>query len=465
MDVLYASIHNHISENNHSDIDRQHFMLRQIRLCFTRFNKEKNDQKNGEDYCNQMLGENLPEIMRLRVLFYQIKLVPSNSLIYGRDESWPKTAIEINLRYKDLITSIEQEDLADNDVKELYREVLNDYAGSFLTDKILSLFDPQNDKSKEEKVSEFLKALGKSSADELFAEINALLTRRVFMELDEIQQADTAFSNKVLIELLHNPDPSIDKRGLCYTINYFSRACRLVSDEKLALTMAEISVAFNKSVGDKTGACIASGTAGYSCMALGKDEEAYMWFRNSFGFGWYINHFSRFSMVMHMMMMARKLNNQKLINEALFYVNQLELLTAYPYFVNSSYNTDDYALLLLRTSDQLGKVFGGHNVVQLGEYFEIGSLDFLKKAHEILRQLSILKEQTGELSFVWNKNNVSKNIIWSRKVWNEKPTYFNSFEWTLQAKGELINITLKAESEQGSDDWHISQMFVSNAKA
>jgi hypothetical protein len=199
-------------------------------------------------------------------------------------------------------------------------------------------------------------------------------------------------------------------------------------------------------------------------MALGKDEEAYMWFRNSFGFGWYINHFSRFSMVMHMMMMARKLNNQKLINEALFYVNQLELLTAYPYFVNSSYNTDDYALLLLRTSDQLGKVFGGHNVVQLGEYFEIGSLDFLKKAHEILRQLSILKEQTGELSFVCNKNNVSKNIIWSRKVWNEKPTYFNSFEWTLQAKGELINITLKAESEQGSDDWHISQMFVSNAK-
>jgi hypothetical protein len=463
MNDLCVLIQKHSSENEQSAIDKQSFVLKQIRLCFTRFDNKKNDQKNGEDYCAELLKGDLSVIMRLRVLFYQIKLIPSFRLIHGKDEAWPKTAIEVNSKYKQLIVDIENEDLSNQDVKELYREVLNDYAGSFLTDKMLSLFDPQNDKSTDEKVLQLLNALGKSTADELFAEINSLLTKRVYLELEESKRVGSAFSKAVLIELLNNPEPTIDKRGLCYTINYFSRACRLVNDENLALEMAEISVAFNKSVGDKTGACIASGTAGYACMALGRENEAFMWFRSSFGFGWSINHFSRFTMAMHMMLVARKLDNEKLIHEALFYVNQVELLATHPYFIKSSSINDEYALSLLKSSKQLEKEYKDKVSVQLGEDLGISATGFLNKSHEIIKQLSVQKEQAGEISFVWNESRAAMNFSWIRKVWNEKPSYFNSIEWTLQETGKDLNITLKSDCIDGTDEWFIGQMIVKNA--
>jgi hypothetical protein len=115
-----------------------------------------------------------------------------------------------------------------------------------------------------------------------------------------------------------------------------------------------LSFDFNTNVGDKLGACIAAGTAGY---ATTNQSDAYAWFRKRFGIGWIINHSSRLTMVMHMLLVANRLNDEKRKKEATFYGWQLAQLAVLPYF-GKEYASDALALCLLRSKAKLEEICG-----------------------------------------------------------------------------------------------------------
>jgi hypothetical protein len=351
---LYHELHDH---------EKQDLKCWKIRLCFTRFSSADDDLNTGNKLCAELLQSNLVDNhMRWRLQFYQLKLIPSVCLIYGMEGFNHEEVIRVNSAYTKLIVEIEASLTVQhsNELKELYREVLNDYAGSFLTDKLLSLFDPDQNKTSEEKIVVVFNHLGIESASQLFATIKAYLAKRISLELTELPNQEQkikdqdVFDVEELKKLLKNNDKGIDKRGLCYTLNYYSRACRTVRDNSEALKFAILSFDFNTNVGDKLGTCIAAGTAGY---ATTNQSDAYAWFRKSFGIGWTINHFSRFTMFMHMLLMANRLNDEKRKKEAAFYGWQLAQLAVLPYFGKEN-ASDALALCLLRSKAKLEEICG-----------------------------------------------------------------------------------------------------------
>jgi hypothetical protein len=139
-------------------------------------------------------------------------------------------------------------------------------------------------------------------------------------------------------------------------LNYYSRACQAIGKNNQALDLANLSFAFNTNVGDLTGMCTASGTAGYACMSLNLNHEAFKWFRKSFGNGWRINHYSRVTMVMHMLLMAERLHDENWKKEAEFYTWQLLQLQVIPYFKKEQAKHHDLPLHLLRSDGDLLKI-------------------------------------------------------------------------------------------------------------
>jgi hypothetical protein len=382
IDSLLQTIDKHFQYGKQVDLERQQFELAKVRLHFIRFSKQ--DELAGPEICKSLLLEDMEHTLKLRTIFYKLKLVPSNLLFYRKDEGWPDQAIIANDGYRNLISELEKIYSEDLSAKDLYREVLNDYAGSFLTDKLLSVFDPKYNRLDDEKVKTLCNALGLNTGDAMFLKIRELLGKRIALEQQNVVDETRNFNIDELRKLIGDNSESIDKRGLCFTLNYYARACKAVGKDEEALDFAKLSYEFNTHVGDKTGACSAAGTVGYALMCLNQNEEAFKWFRTSFGQGWSISHYSRFTMVMHMLLIADRLSDKTRKKEAEFYAWQLLQLQVLPYFKKEQAKQHDLPLRLLRNDEDLLKIAETRTMPQ--PYYQLGNSPdaFCRKLNMIL---------------------------------------------------------------------------------
>jgi hypothetical protein len=290
------------------------------------------------------------------------------------------------------------------------------------------------------------------TAGDLFSVIRFILAKRIQLELgDCIISADSdkvlsAFEQKHLQYLLNNNEVGLDKRGLCYTLNYFARACRLISNENDAYSYAKLSYQFNMQVGDKTGACIAAGTAGFASAGLGTLEDAYNWFRISFGIGWSIQHFSRFNIVMNMLLMAKSIGDDCKEKEVKFYARQLELLSVIP-FMGRQTISNDLALELLTNKHELENL--AEQRMLSGPICELGNnpIDFLSSLHEVIAKNDFLDKQ-----FIVTSTPTSLGM--SASILNKTVSIQH------QAKKETLVIYTSCIQEV--DEWFISHIEITN---
>ncbi|MEY4661071.1 MAG: hypothetical protein RLZZ42_1023, partial [Bacteroidota bacterium] len=142
IDEIYDEITGDDQYEKQDEALKQELICWKIRLCFTRFNKDKKDAESGQELCMQLLQtEGIDSILRWRLKFYHLKLVPSVKLIFGKKEFNEEEVIRVNSAYRNLIAEIESSLKIGNHsgLKDLYREILNDYAGSFHGDKMLTI--------------------------------------------------------------------------------------------------------------------------------------------------------------------------------------------------------------------------------------------------------------------------------------------------------------------------------------
>jgi hypothetical protein len=174
----------------------------------------------------------------------------------------------------------------------------------------------------------------------------------------------------MLGDLHGNEDPSIDKRGLCYTLNYLSRAYLTVGIHSRSTEIGEASYRFNTLVGDITGCCVAAGTVGYGYSAQEQSSEACGWFERSFGHGWAIGHGSQGEMALRMCMTAGQTNDEAKKAAAEFHLRQVALRSAVVHFPKSTLGNEIPDLLLtgrggletLRFADRTDPLLGEDTV-------------------------------------------------------------------------------------------------------
>lgn len=452
IDALYASLEADPYFPKKYDSNWITLISWKIRLCFTRFNETDKDQ--GIQLCQDLLGiAQLDQIMRLRIIFYQLKLVPSNLLIFSNPKFSASQVITVNNQYTQLIQELDavmQEGNTNaNPLKEIYREVLNDYAGSFLVDKILPVFDAAKDELKV-----LWDTLQVDSASDLFIVVKNLLAKRIQLELGHksisvnINKGLSVFDQENLDYILHNNQLGMDKRGLCYTLNYYSRALRSIGNEEDAYRYAGLSYQFNRKVGDKTGACIAAGTAGFAASTFAKYEDAYYWFRTSFGIGWSIKHPSLFNMVIHMLYMARLIGDNRKMEEVKFYCRQIELRSVIS-FMEKKTISDDLAIQLLTNRQEIIEQFAEKK--QLPEpYNQLGNSpnDFINTLHQIVRQ---------------NDFNYKQFMITTTLVDNSSFSFMKSKKVVVSCKDNEQTLIIHTSSIKDTEEWLI--VFVEIGKS
>jgi hypothetical protein len=292
-----------------------------------------------------------------------------------------------------------------------------------------------------------------SSALDLFMVIQKFLAKRIKLELSQKAiSVDpnyelSAFDQKSLTYLLNNNDVEIDKRGLCYTLNYYSRALRSIGNEEDAYKYAVVSYQFNIQVGDKIGACLAAGTAGFAASTLAKYEDAYYWFRTSFGIGWSIQHFSIFNMMMHMLHMARLIGDNRKIGEAKFYRRQIELLSVIS-FMEKKTISDDLALELLSNKREIEKLA---EKKQLKEpYNQLGGNpnDFINSLHQIILQ---------------NDFNNNLFLITNTLVNSDNSSFMKSKKVFISLKDNEQALIIHTSSIKETEEWFIAFVEISKS--
>ncbi len=347
---LVSDIRNACERNalgKHQIIDFQFLM---VRYHFLEFSPQ--DQLSGKKLLSEISLLELDESEQIRTIFYGIKLVPGKDLNFSNPVS-AALAFEVYERYEEILTRLENLDLTYPRNKSLYREVLNDYAGSFLSDKVLSIFNTENDAAAPFYAHEFLNKIGLHDPDRLFSRIHELLNRRLSLESpfikDKISVSD-AFQRDWLSALLIDTNYNIDKRGLCYTLNYMSRACSYTGKWEQCLQVSAISYRFNREIGDIVGMMMAAGVAAKASEKLANFKDAFNWYKRSFGHGWMVNHYSQTSMLLNMIRVANVSGDTAAVKLCAFYCRQRALSVIRPYALKEAFD-DSIRLLLLNSTD------------------------------------------------------------------------------------------------------------------
>jgi len=326
------------------------FRFLRVRYHFTSFSEE--DQRLGPERLAAIRQESLSEAEEIRAIFYGIKLEPSWNLHF-RDAAAMALMRDVQGRYEGILGRLEQLYLTDPQTRGLYREVLNDYAGSFLSDKVLSLTGVDAAAPSRTFLPGFLHAIGLETPELLFSRIRALLIRRLSLER-ETDAGVEPFGKSRLSELLADRSGDIDRRGLCYTLNYMSRAYLYTNQWELCLDVSEMSYRFNRELGDGTGEVISAGVAGRACESLGRKVEAFLWYERSFGHGWKIKHYSRAEMVLNLCRLAQASGDPQALRLAAFYSNQLEWAFISQHVSREAID-EEFAHLLLSSTEGVRK--------------------------------------------------------------------------------------------------------------
>jgi hypothetical protein len=317
------------------------------RFCFTHF--DETNKKRGTELCEVILKESKDEISIIRARFYQLKLIPMMDLTFRLGEDLLKTEklikiTEVRNTYRSLVD--EMSDIVSKDVTSilLLGEIINDYAGSFLTDKQLPILVSAWKKSSED-TQAFRQELG--TVEELFNEIDDLFLKRLeiagFKNLPEsIKSLDLTHLDTWLFG-----DAVIDRRGLCYTLNYMNRAFLTIEQYDQSIAIGKLSYKLNRFVRDNRGCSVVSGMIAKAYLELGlKDEQAsydyFKWLERNFGYTWLSGDTYKLSQIAWNMIDESNKNNllNAKIKIAKAYLHQVELLHLIEHLEIESLNSE-----------------------------------------------------------------------------------------------------------------------------
>jgi CRISPR/Cas system-associated endoribonuclease Cas2 len=252
------------------------FKLLEIRLRFTRFSEQKADIIIGNELCKDLI-QSSDIAVRVQAEFYSIKLIPSVQLNPARNNWSAHTANEVYRKYHEILIVLRQLP----EMKEILRQVLNDFAGSFLSDKILaSISSPEDQTDGFANATSFIQSVGIRDKNTLAELIERLFRERLSLEFGV---ADP-LSLKNQEQLLEDDSVLTDKRGLCYTLNYRTRAFYYTGNDKEAIEQGLVAFEFNKLVGDLTGCCVGSGFIAKAYERMQDSVKAFEWFEKYFIF-------------------------------------------------------------------------------------------------------------------------------------------------------------------------------------
>lgn len=313
--------------------DRTAIKLLEVKMRFLNF---KPDDQTGNNLCDEIMGSDAVPLQKLRTRFYKIKLVPGSS-IFEISPGWADRAAAMFTDYMGIYGELISLPANDREARELLREVLNDFAGSFLGDKLLSKFYLTVGQKPEEKqeVAEFARRTGLTDGPSLFEKIRELISARVLMESPDRKpfSGTEVLSLENLATFKSNPDPMVDKRGMCYTLNYWTRALKTMGDREAVIAVGEEAYLLNLETGDDIGCCTAAGILGDLMHELGNESSAYRWYEKSFGHGWNIKHYSRHDVLLKMEQIVVRSETGSDQSKISWYRRQLELEQLVPWFV------------------------------------------------------------------------------------------------------------------------------------
>jgi hypothetical protein len=436
------------------DVQARDFRFLRVRYHFTVFLEE--DQRLGPQRLAEIRQEALSEQEQIRAIFYGIKLEPSKNLHF-RDASGMGLMLDVQGRYEGILTRLEHLDHSDQRNKGLYREVLNDYAGSFLSDKVLSLLGQVAANSSSTHLTNFLHAIGLETQERLFSRIRELLIRRLKLEKDMEADSDMdPFGTPWLSKLLADRSVDIDKRGLCFTLNYMSRAYKYTGQWDLCLEVSQMSYRFNQELGDGVGEMVSAGVAGSACEALGRTAEAFRWYEKSFGHGWKISHNSRTEMLLNMCRLAQASGDPEDLRLAAFYSRQLERAFISQY-VHREAIDDEFAHLLLSSTEGLRRLEPARLPGVLPSWLADGRR-LLEGLHALFHQYRTTDASSGDLE-------LPEGVILSG--WRLR---FSDLQGRVSAGVEAMEMKLHAEAVEeevfcrfykvGQLDWRLLQLEV-----
>jgi hypothetical protein len=276
------------------------------------------------------------EAHQTRLKFYALKLIPGNS--YSNLDS---EVFSSSLKaYLEIIAALEN--INDNQLK---KEVYNDFAGSYVTDKLLS-----KRAGFENKFLEIIENSGYDHADLFLKYVDTVFIKRLAIEsiniksIDDLAQVDFSIRN----------NKHFDQRGLCYTLNYLTRY--FVANDKIenAISIGKTAYYLNKKVKDHTGACISAGTIGDCYTKLQDYQNAFLFYEKSFGFGYLSNHISASSQIIKMKSAIIQMNaaDSKLIESVNYYNDLLGKKHVLKHF-DFEHDLIKYADTLLISSDEI----------------------------------------------------------------------------------------------------------------
>jgi hypothetical protein len=275
-----------------------------IKQCFIYFTNSSITEGNEliAEYANKF--KDVAHQTRLK--FYALKLIPGNSYSNLDAEVFNSTL----KTYLEIISALEN--INDDQLK---KEVYNDFAGSFVTDKLLS-----KRANSENKFLEILEKNGFVSADKFLNYVEAIFVKRLAIEsivinsINELARLSYSIRN----------NKHYDQRGLCYTLNYLTRY--FVTNGRLenAINIGKTAYYLNKKVKDLIGACISAGTIAECYTHLQDYKNAYLYHEKSFGFGYLSNHASVNSQIIKMKSAIKQMNDAGIhLIEAVDYYNDL----------------------------------------------------------------------------------------------------------------------------------------------
>jgi hypothetical protein len=296
-----------------SDAAKLDLLLLEARYCFLDFNPD--NRSRGEACCDRVM-EAGDALQRARARFYRLKLVSNVDVDLSRPTTDPAKAMAHDQAYVALLAEVRALP-SGAAARRLLGEVLNDLGG-LLGDRFLGGVRRKPD-------APGYKELAPSGADGLFARINELLTERVRIEV----QGSGPLDERSWERLITGDGMASDRRGLCYTLNYWTRALGVMDRLEEARAMGARAYRLNRNVGDHLGASIAAGTLSDLYDRSGDPAKAFTWQEQSHGHAWFLSDdWRRRNAAWRMLELAQASGRADLQAVAHYYARQYELLHA-----------------------------------------------------------------------------------------------------------------------------------------
>lgn len=268
--------------------------------CFTHF--DVTNKLKGDTLCDEVLKGSTDAHTLLRAEFFKLKLIPGAKLSASIGASKTSnhdldTITYVRNSYRSIIDRLDDRDISDVN-RQLLSEVLNDYAGSLLVDKILGvLVEIEEYEIDNEHSRAFKGAFG--TAKLIFDEIDRCLLQRLILSgFDAGTTHSVRGLNVAELESWLFSDKNLDPRGLCYTMNYLNRAFHVLGEVEYAIQLGKLSYKLNIQVRDYRGSNVVSGILGttfadkrVTSTKINSIDEAFQWFELSFGYAWLMGQY------------------------------------------------------------------------------------------------------------------------------------------------------------------------------